>query len=99
MLAQRFKSLVCNKSFSLINKSIARFSTYNTDKLRNIINNEIKYEKENYSPVDENEIRQFKSSTKFEFSETQNTTKMELRKIENNLEEIFVKFIYLIVKI
>jgi len=88
MLVKRFKNLILNKNFISINKSISKLFSFKTDKLKDILNNEIKYERENYSPVDENEIKQFKNSTKFVFVESQIKTKMELRKIEGNYEVI-----------
>ena len=88
MLVKRFKNLVFNKNFLTQNKTVSRFFSFKTDTLKEIINNEVKYEKENYSPVDENEIKQFKNSTKFEFVESETKAKMELRKREGDYEVI-----------
>lgn len=67
---------------------VRSFSTFKVDSLKNILKSEIKHEETNYTPVDQNELEQFFSSTKFQFKELENSTKMELRKIENNLEVI-----------
>ncbi len=88
MLVKRFGNFVLKRNFTSINKAVIRSFSIKTDKLREIISNEIKYEKENYASVDENEISQFKSSTKFEFVEKDDKTKMELRKREGNYEVI-----------
>ena len=91
MLSRRFFNIAINKNFNSINKSLSRFFTFKTEGLKNVLNAELKYEKENYSPVDANEIKEFKNSTKFEFAETENKIKMELRKKEGNFE-IIVNF-------
>ncbi len=48
----------------------------------------MKYEKENYSSVDQNEIKLFKTSTKFDFYDLEDKSKMELRKKEGKYEVI-----------
>ncbi len=65
---------------------VRSFTTFKIDSLKNILKSEIKHEETNYTPVDQNELQQFFSSTKFQFQEYENSTKMELKKIENNLE-------------
>jgi len=84
MLFKGFGNFILQRKFNSINNAAIRCFTNKTNKLRDIISNEIKYEKDNYQSVDENEISQFKNSTKFELIEKDNKTKMELRKKEGN---------------
>lgn len=88
MLVKRLGNFILKKNYISINKAAIKCFTIKTDKLREIISHEIKFEKDNYSPVDENEIVQFKTSTKFEFVEKDDKTKMELKKTEGNYEVI-----------
>lgn len=88
MLVKRFGNFVLRRNFSSLNKTAIKCFAFKTDKLKEIINNEVKFEKDNYSPVDENEITQFKNSTKFEFIEKEDKAKMELRKRDGNYEVI-----------
>lgn len=67
---------------------VRSFSTFKVDSLKNILKSEIKHEETNYTPVDQNELTQFFQSTKFQFREHENSTKMELKRVENNLEVI-----------
>jgi len=92
MLIKRFGNFFIKRNIlSVVNKAVIKPFTIKTDKLKELINNEVKYEKENYAPVDENEIVQFKNSTKFEFIEREDKTKMELRKREGS-HEVIVTF-------
>jgi hypothetical protein len=64
------------------------FSTINLDGLKNILKSEIGHEETNYSPVDQNELKTFFSSTKFQFIDNADSLNMELRKTHGNFEVI-----------
>jgi len=76
----------------ILNKiPIRAFSSFKVDSLKNVLKAEIKHEETNYAPVDQGELNQFFQTTKFQFKELENSTKMELRKVEGNVE-IIVNF-------
>jgi len=55
---------------------------------KKILESEIKHEETNYSPVDSNDLKQFKDNTKFQFIDKENSLNMELRKTQGNFEVI-----------
>lgn len=90
MISRNFLSKLKGVS-SILNKfPIRGFANSNTDSLKNILKSEIKHEEINYTPVDQNELNQFFQSTKFQFKEYENSSKMELNKTENNLDIIII---------
>ncbi len=66
--------------------SVRGFSTFKIESLKNILKSEIKHEETNYAPVDQVELNQFFQSTNFQFKEYDNSTKMELKKVDKNVE-------------
>lgn len=88
MIVKSFANIASKRINFRLNKIIARSFTYNKEKLQGILSNELKSEKDNYYPVDASEIKTFKDSTKFEFIESENKSKMELRKKQGNYEVI-----------
>ena len=91
MLSRNFLFNLKNLNKSLFNNS-KRFFASNTNSLKSVLNEEISSEEKNYSPVDNTELTQFYQSTKFDFVESaSDSTKMELKKVENNTE-ITIKF-------
>ena len=84
MLSRRILSNFKNLNKSIFNSS-KRFFAINNTSIKSVLNEEISSEEKNYSPVDQSELSQFKQNTKFEFTEN-DTTKMELKKVENGTE-------------
>lgn len=89
MLVKGLKKLfILNKRNFTNNAMISKFFCMKTDDLREIIKEEIQYEKDNYEPINEKEMKEFKTSTNFEIIELEDKMKMELRKKEGNYEVI-----------
>ena len=89
MLSKGLKNLITfNKRNFTNHKLLSKFFCIKSETLKEVINGEIKYEKENYEPINEKEIKDFRTSTKFEIVELEDKTKMELRKKEGNYEVI-----------
>lgn len=79
--------MLSRRGFSFVKKSILKqFSKTFTSKqgLIDILNSEIQHEKKNYSAVDANDMKTFSESTKFNFSEKENSTRLELTKNEGD---------------
>lgn len=75
------------RGFSIITKSIVKKFTKSfagKQGLIDILNSEIQHEKKNYSPVDANDMKTFSENSKFNFSEKENTTRLELTKTEGD---------------
>jgi len=83
---RKFVSL--NKRSFTNNKIISKFFSVNSDKLRENIKEELKYEKENYEPINEKEMKDFKSSSNFEIVELEDKIKTQLRKREGNYDVV-----------
>jgi hypothetical protein len=90
MLSRRILSNLRNLNKSIFNNS-RKFFAINTSSLKSVLKEEISSEEKNYSPVDKAELTQFYQSTKFQFVED-DSTKMELRKIENGKEVTVIFF-------
>jgi hypothetical protein len=71
--------------------SYKSFSNKGLESLKSILKSEINHETTNYSPVDQNELKTFYQNTKFQFTETEDSMNMELRKTHGNFE-IIVNF-------
>jgi hypothetical protein len=89
MLSSRFISNLKNLNKSIF-KNSKKFFAVNTSSLKSVLKEEISSEEKGYTPVDKTELTQFYESTKFKFVED-DSTKMELRKVENG-NEITVSF-------
>ena len=77
-----------NKRNFTTNKIISRCFSVKSDKFRESLNEEIKYEKENYEPINEKEMKDFKASSNFEIVDLKEKMKTELRKTVRNYEVI-----------
>jgi hypothetical protein len=84
MLTKIFFSLRKTQRFPSLMKS---FST-KTEGLKTILKQEIEYEEKNYSPVDKAELTQFYKTSGFNFTEKENTPRMELSKSVGNYDVI-----------
>jgi hypothetical protein len=79
--------MLSRRGFSIMKKSIIKqFSKTFAGRqgLIDILNSELQHEKKNYSPVDANDMKTFSESTKFTFSEKENSTRLELTKTEGD---------------
>lgn len=88
MLSRKLFSQI--KSVMIVNPT-KRLFAFKVDSLKNVVKSEIAHEETNYTPVDKNELNQFYQSTNFKFREFNDSTKMELRKVENG-HEITINF-------
>jgi complement component 1 Q subcomponent-binding protein len=81
-----------NRTFQLLNRNLTkRHFSAKIDGLKKILTSEIDHEKGNYSPVDQADLETFFKNSNFKFAESDNTTKMELRKSEAGYD-IIVNF-------
>jgi hypothetical protein len=96
MIKRTFGQALKNLKPSFVNSfksftPVRGFSTVNLDGLKNILKSEISHEETNYSPVDQNELKTFFTSTKFQFIDQPDSLNMELRKSHGNFD-IIVNF-------
>jgi complement component 1 Q subcomponent-binding protein len=74
------------RTFQLLRRNIAKSSlrpfSAKVDGLKKIIASEIDHEEKNYSPVDQSDLTSFYKNSNFNFTESDNSTRMELRKSE-----------------
>jgi hypothetical protein len=71
-----------------ISKNLTRLFCTKTEGLKNILKSEIDHEEKNYSPVDQADLKTFFQNSKFNFTESENSTRMELRKSLGNYEVV-----------
>ncbi len=64
------------------------FSTVNLDGLRNILKSEVNHEETSYSPIDQNELKQFFSESKFQFVDKPDSLNLELKKTHDKFDVI-----------
>lgn len=89
MLAKGLRNIIkLNKRSFTNNKLITRYFSVKPDKLSETINEELKYEIQNYEPINEKEMKDFKASSNFEIVETENKLKTELKKTVGDYEVI-----------
>jgi hypothetical protein len=74
------------RTFQLLRRSIAKTSlrhfSAKVDGLKKIITSEVEHEQKNYSPVDQGDLDSFYKNSNFKFTESENSTRMELKKSE-----------------
>jgi len=88
-----FKSIAVNGSRRVFGRFVNKFTpmrtfTVNLDGLKNILKSEVNHEETNYSPVDQNELKTFFQSTKFQFVDKEDSLNLELRKTQGNFDII-----------
>lgn len=76
---------------NFFNNPARRFFAFKYQSFKEILKSEVNHEETNYTPVDKTELNQFFNSTKFQFIESETSTKMELKKIDGN-NEVIVNF-------
>jgi hypothetical protein len=83
MLTRTFQLLRRN----IVKTNIKLFSAQ-VDGLKKIVNSEIEHEEKNYSPVDQGDLDSFFKNSNFKFTESDNSTKMQLSKSESGYDII-----------
>jgi complement component 1 Q subcomponent-binding protein len=80
------------RTFSLLRRNITktniRLFSAKVDGLKKIISSEIDHEEKNYSPVDQGDLDSFYKNSNFKFTESDNSTRMELTKSESGYDII-----------
>ena len=83
------------RTFQLLRRNISKTSfkpfSAKVDGIKKIINSEIDHEEKNYSPVDQGDLDSFFKNSKFNFTESENSTRMELKKSEAG-HDIIINF-------
>jgi len=69
-------------------KASRGFATVNIEGLKKILKEEMTHEQQNYSPVDNSELKTFFQNTKFTLVDQPNSINLELRKSHGNYDVV-----------